>query len=277
MMHKVVSTHERIIFMGTGDALGMPRIGCDCTPCSVAKMSTDVRVKRNQTSLFLQQPGGNLLVDAGTSVQSSFSNIASRYPMLDLAFNELFITHHHFDHMYGLPYIEHYAKLNGKTISVHLSEEDLQVGIVQRMPWLEKYPKLQFDLIKEGRPFTMMKRTVVPFQLEHGNFRSHGFRMGDIAYLPDMTAVPASAAEIIAGARILILECTQKLAHPEHTSYEQAMRLLDKFSPEQAFFVHMSHDYLIYPNKELTAGEPYFAFDGLVLDRNDKGLFKMKR
>lgn len=50
----------KITLLGTGDAIGTPRIGCDCPQCSHAKSTGAMRLR---TSLLIENEGKHLLID----------------------------------------------------------------------------------------------------------------------------------------------------------------------------------------------------------------------
>ena len=51
----------KITLLGTGDAIGTPKVGCDCPQCSHAKNNGSMRLR---TSLLVENAGKHILVDS---------------------------------------------------------------------------------------------------------------------------------------------------------------------------------------------------------------------
>ncbi|MDD4136347.1 MAG: MBL fold metallo-hydrolase, partial [Methanoregula sp.] len=56
----------KITLLGTGDAVGTPRIGCDCPRCSHAKNNGATRLR---TSLLIENNGKHLLIDSSPDLR----------------------------------------------------------------------------------------------------------------------------------------------------------------------------------------------------------------
>ncbi|MDD1720070.1 MAG: MBL fold metallo-hydrolase, partial [Methanoregulaceae archaeon] len=50
----------KITLLGTGDAIGTPKIGCSCPQCSRAAITGEIRLR---TSLLLELNGHHILVE----------------------------------------------------------------------------------------------------------------------------------------------------------------------------------------------------------------------
>lgn len=104
---------------------------------------------------------------------------------------------------------------------------------------------------------------VQTFDQDHGNIRSVGYRIGDVAYSSDVVDFPEESLEILAGVRIWVLDALRYRSHPTHASVEQALVWIERVKPERAILTNMHID-LDYETlrRELPPGvEP--AYDGM--------------
>jgi len=104
---------------------------------------------------------------------------------------------------------------------------------------------------------------VQTFDQDHGNIRSVGYRIGDVAYSSDVVGFPEDSFDILAGVRVWVLDALRYTAHPTHASVEQALGWIARVKPERAILTNMHID-LDYETlrRELPPGvEP--AYDGM--------------
>jgi phosphoribosyl 1,2-cyclic phosphate phosphodiesterase len=105
---------------------------------------------------------------------------------------------------------------------------------------------------------------VTTFDQDHGDIRSVGYRIGDVAYSSDVVDLPETSFEILAGVRVWILDALRYRYHPTHATVERALEWIDRVKPERAILTNMHID-LDYETlrRELPDGvEP--AYDGLT-------------
>jgi phosphoribosyl 1,2-cyclic phosphate phosphodiesterase len=104
---------------------------------------------------------------------------------------------------------------------------------------------------------------VTTFDQDHGDIRSVGYRLGDVAYSSDVVGLPEESFAILAGVRVWILDALRYRHHPTHASVEQALGWIARVKPERAILTNMHID-LDYETlrRQLPPGvEP--AYDGL--------------
>jgi phosphoribosyl 1,2-cyclic phosphate phosphodiesterase len=104
---------------------------------------------------------------------------------------------------------------------------------------------------------------VQTFDQDHGNIRSVGYRIGDVAYSSDVVGLPESSFELLEGVRVWVLDALRYRAHPTHASVDQALEWIDRVRPQRAILTNMHVD-LDYETlrRELPPGvEP--AYDGM--------------
>lgn len=105
-----------------------------------------------------------------------------------------------------------------------------------------------------------------PFEVVHGNINALGFRIGDLAYLPDVSAIPAAAWEHLEGLKCWVLDCLRYTPHPSHTHLEQSLEWIARAEPEKAVLTNLHID---LDHEILTAETPDHvsaAFDGMIIE-----------
>jgi phosphoribosyl 1,2-cyclic phosphate phosphodiesterase len=123
-------------------------------------------------------------------------------------------------------------------------------------------PKLAFQRIDRA-PFEVLGERVTPIPLLHAHFDVLGFRIDDVAYCTDVSAIPPDSWPLLEGVRVLVLDALRFEPHPAHFGLYQALDVVARLKPEQTFFTHMSHD-LDHEavNRQLPPGVQ-LAYDGL--------------
>jgi len=83
---------------------------------------------------------------------------------------------------------------------------------------------------------------VVPIPLEHAHFDVFGFRCDDVAYCTDVNKIPKDSWPLLEGVRVLVLDALRYKPHPGHFSINEALEVIERVRPQQAYLTHMSHD-----------------------------------
>jgi phosphoribosyl 1,2-cyclic phosphate phosphodiesterase len=101
------------------------------------------------------------------------------------------------------------------------------------------------------------------FEQDHGDIKSIGYRIGDVAYSSDVVGLPEASFELLQGVRVWIVDALRYRPHPTHATVEQALGWIERVKPERAILtnLHVDLDYETL-KRELPDGvEP--AYDGL--------------
>jgi phosphoribosyl 1,2-cyclic phosphate phosphodiesterase len=86
------------------------------------------------------------------------------------------------------------------------------------------------------------------------------------AYLTDCSRITDESWPLIAGVRTLVIDALRDRPHPTHFTVTEALQVVDRVSPERAYFTHICHD---LPHAATNARLPKgveLAYDGLVLE-----------
>ena len=100
----------------------------------------------------------------------------------------------------------------------------------------------------------------------HGKLEILGYRIGDMAYITDMTSVDASELQYLSGVKLLVVNALRKTPHPTHQTVEQAVAFARAVGNQPTYFIHMSHEVGLHSVIEQALPENmHFAYDGLKL------------
>lgn len=262
--------NKRFTFLGTGTSQGIPVIGCACAVCR----STDEKDKRFRTAALL-----SLEIEDATTETITLKNIAIdcgpdiRQQLLRAGVAQLeavLITHQHSDHIAGIEDLRPFQFREGKPINIYATE-GVQASLRERYAYafVEKpYPgavKMTFHTISKEKNFSIADLDITPIEVEHADMKVLGFRFGDLTYITDCKSInQPQEFEKIHGTRILILDATHRQSIFSHLNIEEALKIVDIIQPEQAYFVHMSHNIGLHAavNQELP-DHVKLAHDGL--------------
>ena len=249
-------------FLGTGTSVGVPMIGCDCAVCQ----STNPHNNRYRCSVVIGTPQGNILID--TTPELRLQLLREKIKLV----HAVLYTHYHVDHLFGLDDLRLFPLALRAALPIYCSRE--VEGVIRRVfPYVfdaenaalpaGMLPKLDFHLIEES-PFQVLGETITPIPLLHNNFNVFGFRIGDVAYCTDVNVIPARSWPLLQGLDVFVVDALRPgKPHPAHFSLDQALEVIERIKPRQAYLTHMAHtmdyDSLI---KTLPAGIAP-AYDGL--------------
>ena len=69
-----------------------------------------------------------------------------------------------------------------------------------------------------------------------------GFRFGDLAYAPDVNAIPTESTRYLEGLDILIIDALRYTPHPTHFSVSEALEVIERFRPKRAILTNLHTD-----------------------------------
>jgi len=109
---------------------------------------------------------------------------------------------------------------------------------------------------------------VESFDLDHGNIRSVGFRFGDVAYTPDVAAIPEASWPALANLDVWIVDALRWTPHPTHAHVDLALEWIARAKPRLAVLtnLHIDLDFNRLADKLPAGVKP--AFDGMRFFRD---------
>lgn len=249
-----------ITFLGTGTSNGIPVIGCACDVCR----SSDPRDRRGRTSAVVRYGGKNVLIDAATELR--LQALATGLDRIDA----VLFTHAHADHTGGVDDLRRFNELAAAHLPVYASPETAAVlrerfayAFEDHFPFYGGKPDLILKVI-EG-PFELFGREIVPVPATHGRTNVLGYRFGDLAYVTDAKVLPESSLALLDGLDVLVLNALRERPHPTHLSLAEAVEIIERLRPREAYIVHLGHELSHARASELVPANVTIAYDGLTV------------
>jgi phosphoribosyl 1,2-cyclic phosphate phosphodiesterase len=260
----------RATILGCGSSGGVPRVGGDWGACD----PTNPKNRRRRCSLLLQQGQG----DAQTTVLIDTSP-DMREQMLSASVNHLdavWYTHEHADHTHGIDELRGYFLRQRKRIPVWADSTTASMLMtrfaycVVQAPGSDYPPILDLQAIAVPNPITAKGAggpiAATPFYVQHGNINALGFRIGNLAYTPDLNDIPKDSIPALTGLDVWIVDALRPTPHPSHLSLPETLQWIERLKPKRAILTNMHID-LDYA--KLSAELPAHivpAHDGLNID-----------
>lgn len=258
----------RLRFLGTGTSFGIPVIGCTCATCT----STDPRDRRTRHAAIVESDDGarRLLIDSPPELRLQL--LRDGISTIDA----VWYTHGHADHTHGIDDLRAFTVRNHQPITAW-ADETCAALLRHRFGYIfdpdhvappgTSIPEIRLRTYRTGESVDVAGFRLLPLAAKHGSEIVHGFRVGDLGYITDASALPDETKEALAGVRTLVLNALWPgRPHPMHFSVEQAVAVADAIGPERTYLTHLSHRVRHAELLETlpTGIEP--AYDGLVIE-----------
>ena len=86
------------------------------------------------------------------------------------------------------------------------------------------------------------RSTLTPFRADHGVIDALGFRIGPLAYLPDVVAIPEESWPALEGLDCWIVDALRRKPHPTHAHLALTLDWIARASPARAVLTNMHID-----------------------------------
>jgi phosphoribosyl 1,2-cyclic phosphate phosphodiesterase len=255
----------RLTFLGTGTSFGVPQIGCRCPTCT----SADPRDRRTRTAALIETHGKRLLID--TPPELRLQLVAAQVDQVDA----VLFTHAHADHVHGIDDLRALSVRQAAMLPAYGSRATM-AEIVARFPYIfdpsivvqagTSKPELAANVLQPGVPTVLAGVPVLALALPHGDRVVFGYRIGGLAYLTDVKAIPEGVLEVLRDLEVLVLNALLSRPHPLHLSIPEAVETAQRVAARRTFFTHLTHE---FTHAALAARLPAGiapAYDGLVID-----------
>ncbi|MGE5800698.1 MAG: MBL fold metallo-hydrolase [Gemmatimonadota bacterium] len=258
----------RLTLLGTGTSFGVPQIGCRCPTCT----STDPHDRRTRTSALIESRGKRLLID--TPPELRLQLVAAGVDHVDA----VLFTHGHADHVHGIDDLRALSMRlgGGGAMLPAYGPRDTMMELAVKFPYIfdpsivvplgTSKPELAAQVLESGTTVSIAGVPVLPLALPHGAHEVFGYRVGPVAYLTDVKAVPDRAVEALEGLEVLVLSALLTRPHPLHLSIPEAVDTAQRIGARRTYFTHLTHE---FTHQALAATLPQGiapAYDGLVID-----------
>lgn len=255
---------DTLIFLGTGDAMGVPRVYCDCGVCTEARVSG--RNRRHRSSAMVEDGQSRFMIDCGPDWRMMMESSGIRQV------NELLITHAHFDHIGGLPEWADACRWLGSKGNLYAPREVLE-QIQRQYPWLSNHMKMT----ETDAGITLCGWNITCWKVNHGkNGYSYAYRLkkNDYVWVYNSDSINLNEEEKkpLYGLDLLVLGTsfvheTAKFSSRSVYDMMEAAELLAEVKPKRTIYTHMSHDVDIRQGLDLPP-ETVLAASGMKVRLN---------
>ena len=263
----------RVTILGCGSSGGVPRLGGHWGDCDPA----NPRNRRTRCSLLIERIGDNgitrVLIDTSPDL---------RQQLLDAGVGELsgvVYTHSHADHVHGLDDLRMIvfnmrARLPVWADAATRADLIARFGYAFVQPEGSSYPPI-LDLHTIRGPVTIDGAggaiTLDPFEVVHGAIDALGFRIGGLAYLPDVSDIPEAVWPKLDGLECWILDALRRTPHPTHAHLDRALEWIERAGPARAVLTNMHIDLDYAAVAAETPDHVTPAHDGMVIEIAEPG------
>ncbi|WP_417709310.1 MBL fold metallo-hydrolase [Roseibium aggregatum] len=267
-----------LTILGCGSSGGVPRVGNDWGDCD----PTEPKNRRGRCALLVEKRVDNkcttVLIDSGPDIRSQL--LTANVKHLDA----VLYTHSHADHLHGIDDLRAFWVQSGERVPVYMDDATAARALTafsycfETPPGSNYPPILERHDLQSGTPVTINGDggaiTFEPFEVVHGEINALGFRIGDTAYIPDVSDIPENSLNQLKDLDILILDCLRRRPHPSHFCLADALTWTRKIAPARAVFtnLHNDLDYHILSAELPETIEP--AYDGMILTAEIAGTGK---
>lgn len=249
----------RFVFLGTGTSERVPRVTClakqpqTCAVCIDSQRPGSKNYRRN-TSLLIQAEGHygsrvNIVIDAGKSFYEACMQWFPKFGVTTL--DAVVLTHSHADAVAGLDDLRDWTMSTRASMPLFVRSEDIPTLSKTHFYLLNPAIRMSgggvanLEVVElDDQPFDAVGVKFTPLPVEHGHgFTTNGYRIGNVCYIPDVSAIPESTEKLIEGCEMLILDALRRgRTHGSHLTLEEAIEVVRKLRPPRTLLTDMAHE-----------------------------------
>ena len=265
---------ERITatILGCGSSGGVPRVGNVWGACD----PDNPKNRRRRCSLMVEgrRAGSDgvtrVIIDTGCDLREQL--LSAEVTALDA----VLYTHAHADHIHGIDDLRMLALMSRKRVPVYYDAETGRRLHEAFRYCFETPPGSGYPPILDGHVITAGHElvidgeggalTVMPFELVHGEIMALGYRIGGLAYSPDLSDIPDAALPHFEGLDMWIVDGLRPKSHVSHFSVSDALAWIDRLKPRRAVLTNMTAELDYQTLDRETPDHVTPAFDGMVIE-----------
>ena len=261
----------RFHILGCGSSGGVPRIGGHWGECDPANPKN----RRRRCSMLVEretdQGVTRVLIDTSPDMRDQLINAGVG------ALDGVIYTHSHADHVHGVDDLRMVVFNMRERVNVWADQTTCDAlldrfGYVFIQPEGSSYPPiLNLNLLNGPVRITVLggEITFTPFEVEHGRIDALGFRIKDLVYLPDVSAMNKAAWDVVSGANCWVLDALRRDPHPTHSHLEQSLEWIEKSGVPNAVLTNMHIDLDYETVLAETPDHISPAYDGMIIEYTD--------
>ena len=260
----------RFTILGCGSSGGVPRIGAMWGKCD----PTNPKNRRRRCALLVEKrgPGGTtaVLIDTPPDLREQLLSVRAE------ALDAVLFTHDHADHTHGIDDLRMVAYAMKKRVPCYF-DAGTQASLVGRFAYCfvqppgSTYPPILVPRqLTHGETVTIEGAggdiDVLPIRQFHGDIESLAFRFGDVAYSPDVSALPLDSIAMLEDLDVWIVDALRHERHPSHFSVKEALEHIERLRAKRAVLTHMTGDLDYEALKRTLPDHIEPAYDNMVIE-----------
>ncbi|WP_336986459.1 MBL fold metallo-hydrolase [Altererythrobacter aquiaggeris] len=233
----------KVLMLGSGTSMGVPRIGNDWGACDPAEPKN----RRTRVSIMVENDQGKrILVDTSTDLRTQL--LRERIDSIDA----VFWTHDHADHCHGIDDLRPLRYGRAGPIPGFANAETAR-RLRNRFGYVFSgqhgyHTIVELENLDRLRMFAGFG--ISWCQMPHGPAQSTAFRFEadgkSIGYATDFSEITDEMVDVFADCDLLVTDCLRREPHPTHAHLEMALELVSRSGARKAILTHLdkSMDYL---------------------------------
>jgi phosphoribosyl 1,2-cyclic phosphate phosphodiesterase len=260
--------------LGCGSSGGVPRPSFGWGACN----PNNPKNRRRRCSILLEKVGPQ-----GTTVVIVDTPPDHREQVLDAGLDHIdaiLLTHDHADHTHGIDDVRPTVLQMRRLMPVFMDESTSR--IVRRRfdycfetPIGSDYPPITREFRLTSGHETVIDGpggaiTALPFNVHHGETDALGFRFANVAYTPDVSAIPKDSLQYLEALDIWIVDALRHKPHPSHFSLTDALGWIDRMKPKKAILTNLHVDLDFDALRASLPAHIEPAYDGLTVSLSER-------
>ena len=235
---------DKIVFtvLGCGASGGVPRLGNNWGACN----PKNIKNQRLRCSLLVEKKMKSkktvALIDTGPDMRQQL--LKAKVEDLD----GIIYTHSHADHVHGIDDLRMLVFKRRARLPVYADKKTSKrlkegFGYIFKQPKGSNYPAI-LDLKKLDKPTKINGPAGAiifePLDVKHGETDALGFKIGNLAYIPDVSEIYQETWEKILGIDVLIIDALRYDPHPSHSHLSQTLEWIKRLKPKKTYLINLN-------------------------------------
>jgi phosphoribosyl 1,2-cyclic phosphate phosphodiesterase len=264
-----------LTILGCGSSAGVPRPALGWGKCD----PNNPKNRRRRCSLLVERSSGNgltrIVIDTSPDLREQL--IDADVDHIDA----VFMTHEHADQTHGIDDLRSVVLHQRRRIPVYLNQSTADHILLRfsycfvAPPGSDYPPILDNHSIETGESRTIEGKggavRLSAFIMQHGNIPALGYRIGDAAYTPDVSDIPATSWPFLENLDLWIIDGLRYAPHPSHFSVSDALSWIDRFKPRRAVITNMHSDLDYEALRQSLPPDVIPGYDGMKLTLEQVG------
>lgn len=234
----MMGSRKELVFLGSSGCITVPAFFCECSTCEAARRDPGQRRTRASLAMLGEE---TVLIDAAPDLDWQLEREGIRKP------DRIFITHWHYDHVWGLASLGEPASCAKWTNILVYGTEDVVDHFDQELAYLKNIVDgvVEPHVIEVGDTIKLPDATWEVVKTKHEE-HSVGFIVDSdtrFAYLVDGVVPPAETVDRIGDLDLLIIESTMDFLDKRgwtNFRLEDATRFWEQTGAPECILTHLT-------------------------------------